>query len=334
MERSDMSAPTKPSLLGQDRILVTGASGFIGSHLVRRLVAMGAEVTALSRTPGRLAPMLDQIRFEPCDLLMADRVREVVHTAQPKIIFHLAAHPDAKESASQMYATLDANIVGTANLLEALQGLPSVSLIYGDSAKVYGNSGVPYRATQAQEPLSSYAVAKVAAWGLIDVYRRVHGIMAVGLRPTLVYGPGQGFNLFTALCNAIKEARPEIGLDGGIQTRDPLYIDDVIDALLLVADQRFSLDGRTLPIGGNREISVKDLAQLTVDLLGAPQKVVTRPTHVRPTETMRSWCDNAEARAAMGWSPRTSLEEGIVLTARAMGIESPARPPQAAKAIR
>ncbi|WP_457424720.1 NAD-dependent epimerase/dehydratase family protein [Roseateles sp. P5_E7] len=306
------------------RVLITGAGGFIGAALVRRLTTLGAEITAVARRPGRLDADANAYRYVPCDLRSVEQIRAVVKEAQPQLVFHLAAHPDGAEDCEHTQSVIQHNIVGLSHLLDALLTLPAVSLIYGDSAKVYGNGAVPYRSDQALESLSSYAVSKETGWRLIDVYRRVHGLQAAGLRPTLVYGPGQGFNLFTYLINAVNSGREEIALDGGAQTRDPLFIDDVIDAFIAAASHVRHINGMNLPIGGNREMSVAEITHLTVRLLGGRQKVMVRPSSVRPTETMRSWCDNSEAKALLNWSPSVSFEEGLLRTA---GLSQPAAQP-------
>lgn len=307
------------------RVLVTGAGGFIGTALVQRLASLGMDVAAVSRRPGRLDTSTGAYRFFSCDLRSPEQVASVIAQTRPQLVYHLAAHADASESGKQVQACIQHNIVGLANLLDAIMALPAVSLVYGDSAKVYGNGSVPYRADQALQPLSSYGASKEAGWRLIDLYRRVHGLQATGLRPTLVYGPGQGFNLFTYLINAIHSGRAEIPLDGGTQTRDPLFIDDLIDAFVAAGQNVRQLNGVNLPIGGNREMTVEQIARATVRLLGGDQKVVVRPGNVRPTETMRSWCDNMEATLRLGWTPRTSFEEGILKTARHLigAIETP-----------
>jgi UDP-glucose 4-epimerase len=297
------------------RVLVTGAGGFIGAALVQRLASLGKEVTAVSRTPGRLDAASSTYRFYSCDLRLPEQISAVIEQTQPQQVYHLAAHADAAESGQQVQAAIQHNIVGLANLLEAMRPLPGVSLVYGDSAKVYGNGNVPYRSEQALEPLSSYGVSKEAGWRLIDLYRRVHGLQAMGLRPTLVYGPGQGFNLFTYLINAVQAAQTEILLDGGTQTRDPLYIDDLIDVLVAAGKNVHRLSGLNLPVGGNREMSVQEIARITVELLGGRQEVVVRPGSVRPTETLRSWCDNSEVTRHLGWTPRTRFEDGVLKTA-------------------
>ena len=266
------------------RVLITGVGGFIGSALVRRLVAMGVAVTASARRPGRLDPYAAAYRYVACDLRSAEETRAVVTAADPRLVFHLAAHPDAVESGKQTQAVIQHNIMAIANVPDALMTLPAATLIYGDSAKVYGNGHVPYRSAQVLKPLSSYAVSKEAGWNLIDVYRRVHGLQAVGIRPTLVYGPGQGFNLFTYLIDAVTSGREEIALDGGSQTRDPLFIDDVVDAFVAAADRVSAVNGLNVPVGGNREMSVAEIAGLVVSVLGGRQRIQVRPGSVRPTE--------------------------------------------------
>jgi UDP-glucose 4-epimerase len=308
------------SALSSMRILVTGSNGFIGSNLVAALAQLGADVTGLSRGGDAKSVPAKGVRFVNCDLRDADRTRALVRSIRPQLVFHLAAYPDGPESGLQTQGVLENNVGGLVNLLEGLRELSAVTLVYGDSAKAYGNTGVPYRCEQALEPLSAYAVSKVAGWGFVDLYRRVHGIQAFGLRPTLVYGPGQRFNLFSYLMNSINPNNFDIALDGGAQTRDPIYIDDAVDAFIAAAEHGTALNGRNVPLGGGREVSVTELAELTVQVLGGKQRVVSRPTNVRLTETMRSWCDNAEIFRAIGWKPAIGLEEGILRTAQSLGM--------------
>jgi UDP-glucose 4-epimerase len=317
----------KRSALASMRILVTGSNGFIGSNLVAELARLGTDVTGLARGMNDAAAPGKGVRHVNCDLRDADRTRALIRSIRPQLVFHLAAYPDGPESSEQTHGVLENNVGGLVNLLEGLRELSAVTLVYGDSAKAYGNTGVPYRCEQALEPLSAYAVSKVAGWGFVDLYRRVHGIQAFGLRPTLVYGPGQRFNLFSYLMRAINPSNHDIALDGGAQTRDPIYIDDAVSAFIAAAEHGSALNGRSVPLGGGREVSVTELAELTVQVLGGKQKVVSRPTSVRLTETMRSWCDNSEISRAIGWKPTVGLEEGILRTARSLGMAAPTPTP-------
>ena len=297
------------------RVLVTGASGFIGAHLVRRLAVHGVQVAGLSRTRGRLEN--EDAPWTPicCDLKDSARLRDVLGSFEPQVVFHFASHPDARESAAHTRACVEDNVLGTLNLLEALRPWPGISLVYGDSVKVYGTSSVPHRSGRALEPLNAYAITKLAGWNLCDMYRRLHGMYAVAVRPTLIYGPGQGYNLVSFLCEAVWSEQAVIRLDGGSQTRDPVFIDDAVDAFLLAAERCPALSGQVIHIGGGREMAVADLARLTVGLLGSAQEVVPMPNQARPTEMWRSWCDNTEAGDLLGWAPQVTLEEGILKTA-------------------
>lgn len=324
-------APTDP-LCGK-RVLVTGGGGFIGAALVQALVARGAEVTAVSRRPGRLDADATAYRFVACDLRAAQPLQDVFALARPELVYHLAARPDGAEDAVHMQRVIEHNIQAVANVVQAVVAHRCGGLIYGDSVKVYGDAPVPYHADLRPEPLSSYAVAKLAGWGMVDVARRLHGFDAMAIRPTLVYGPSQGFNLFTFLIKSIQSQSTEIALDGGAQSRDPIYIDDAVEAFLQAGRRLPACSGMTLPIGGNREISVADIARLTVRLLHGRQNVVARPTSQRPTEMLRSWCDNAEASALLGWSPKVSLETGIQRTADSMAACPPESPPHVAVAL-
>jgi nucleoside-diphosphate-sugar epimerase len=307
-----------PDPLRGKRVLVTGGGGFIGAALVRALAARGAEVTALSRRSGRLEADATSYRFVGCDLLATQPLHDVFQLARPQLVYHLAACPDGAEDAAHTQRLIEHNIQAVANVVQAVVAHRCGGLVYGDSVKVYGDAPVPYRADLRPEPLSSYAVAKLAGWGLVDVARRLHGFNAMAVRPTLVYGPAQGFNLFTFLIKSIQPHIDQIALDGGAQSRDPIYIDDAVDAFLQAGRRLAACSGTTLPIGGNREISVADIARLTVRILNGRQAVVARPASQRPTETLRSWCDNAEATALLGWAPKVSLEAGILLTAESI----------------
>jgi len=308
--------PRESASLAERRIVVTGASGFVGGHLVRQLVHEGAQVGALSRT--RTEGLLDEwsrrCTFIACDLRQRERTRRVLREFAPEVLFHFASHPDAREAVGQAYRAIQVNLVGTLNALEAFRSCGGKLFLYGDSCKVYGDARVPYRETLALGPNSSYAITKAAAWHLCELYGRLHGLTVISLRPTLIYGPGQSGNIIDFVITNLLDGASEIRLDGGEQTRDPLFIDDAVEAFLMAARLGTALHGRVVNLGGGREISVRELAVVIAELMGARAAIVSCPDQARPTELWRSTCDNAEATALLGWTPKTPLRQGLERT--------------------
>ena len=304
---------TAPPRLAGLRVVVTGASGFVGSHLVERLSELGATVGALSRTRGRL-DQLGDARFDylQCDLTDAAATREVITGFAPHTLLHFASRPDAHESFEHTKDSLDVNAVGTLNALDALKTAGGKVIVYGDSCKVYGaNAEVPYREQTPTVPNSTYAISKLAGWQICQLYGRLHNIAAVTVRPTLMHGPRQSYNLFSFIVDRIRKHESDIPLDGGRQTRDPLFVSDAVDAVLTAAERAPDLAGRVINIGGGSETTVERLAQLVVELSGSRAVVVCRPDRVRPTEMWRSYCDNKEAEMLLGWRPRTPLAAAL-----------------------
>lgn len=304
------------------RTLVTGASGFIGSHLVEALLDAGALVWALHRRAEVYRHTRSRaIEFVHCDLSNMKQVRAAFAISRPMLVYHLAGHPDAAETYEQASAAIQGNAVLTLNCLEASRITGARAFVYGDSAKVYGRSPLPHRPSTPPDPLSSYAVTKVTGWALCEVYRRVHGLCTVSLRPTIIYGPRQRFNLFTAVIESALKCQP-IRLAGGSQTRDPLYIEDAVRAYVMAGVLAEHISGQVINIGGGNEQSVADLARLTVELLGSDVPVICSPADMRPTDTERSYCDNGEANRILGWKPQIDLRTGVYRTIEAIIAEN------------
>jgi nucleoside-diphosphate-sugar epimerase len=310
------SAAPRLSFWDKRRVLVTGASGFVGGHLVARMVELGATVAAIHRKP--LAPALashPQVLSLQFDLEDTERLDREMDAFQPEVIFHLASRPDGPEVENHAAACINANLLVTVHLLEIARRLSVSAFVFADSTKVYGNSPVPHREDSATNPCSSYAASKLAAWNHCRIFAKLHGLPVVALRPTLIYGPGQGKNLFTFLAQSLASDRPEIVLDGGFQTRDPLYIDDAVCAYVRAAEAAEQLSGRAIPIGGGNERTVEELANSFIQAAGGSTPVRCCGDRVRATETMRSYCDNVDAWEALRWRPEVGLMEGLRSTA-------------------
>lgn len=302
---------TADSLQGR-KILVVGGSGFIGSRLVARLADLGARVGTLSRSAGRLQGFVpvERYQFFEGDVTSAEQSRRAVLTFSPEIVFYLAAHPDGAESVEQAQRCTQVNVLGLLHVLQAAVQAGSKLAVIGDSSKIYGNRPVPYRDDTEPDPRSSYAISKVAAWEHAKLYSRLHHLAVTSVRPTLIYGPGQGHNLISAVAASARSDR-EIRLAGGRQTRAPLYIDDAIDAFVRIAQVGPSLNGAVINLGGPEEHSVLEIARLTVEAAGRAVEVTEDASQLRATETNRSACDNRAARELLSWEPRTGLLDGL-----------------------
>lgn len=297
---------------GADRVLVTGASGFIGSHLVAHYLERGAAVASLSRTLGRCEAFAGHDRFEHLAVDLNDRETcgAALREFEPDLVLHYASVPDGPDTPEHARACVNTNTLGTLSLIEAFDREGGV-FVYGDTTKVYGNEPGPYTSSTNVAPNSAYATTKAAGWDLCRVIASRNGVHAVSVRPTLIYGPGQPRNVIAYVLGEALRGAARITLQGGRQTRDPLYVADAIDAITRAAARAESLSGESVVIGGGEEVSIEELARLIVEAVGASSEIVTREHDIRDTEIWRSAAQNDEASALLGWTPSTDLREGI-----------------------
>ena len=291
--------------------MVTGGLGFIGSHLIAGMQKAGAECAVLARRgdlPEHRSVTVPILSADLCDL---PSTVAALMEFRADLLIHLASSPDAAESHEQAINCLRNNVMGTLNLLEAMRSAGITQLVYGDSSKVFGEADRGYHGDMPTDPLSSYAISKLCGWEMCRLYRRLSGFKVVSLRATLVYGPGQPQNLIRFVIGEIQRGSPAVNLQGGSQTRDPLYIDDAITAYVAAAERLDELNGKVVAIGGGHEYAVLDIARKILDLMNSDAKLCVQNEAVRPTETRRSHCDNRYAIELLGWRPRVGLEEGL-----------------------
>ncbi len=301
-----------PTLTGY-RIAVIGGTGFIGSHLAARLIEYGADVLAVGRRVDhlvRLGPLRGHCRVGLADICNADSITPMLCRFRPDVVFHLASHPDGAESFQQVAKCLHVNGLGLVNTLEAAEAAHASLFVYGDSTKDYGNTPDPYSVSRSAAPVCSYAIVKSAGWQLCQLVSSFAALKTVALRPTFVYGPGQGRNVLAYVGECVASGRP-VRLMGGDQTRDPLFIDDAVEAFIAAINSP-DASGQAIPIGGGCEMSVRALCEAAIATLGGTVPVVTGAEAPRPTEIWRSRCDNTDATRLLGWMPRVSLAEGLM----------------------
>lgn len=303
------------SELSGHTIAVFGGTGFIGSHITRRLCQFGAHVISVSRGKKPLTHHAGQ-EFATADLQDRRSLQNFFATYKPEIVYHLASDPDSSESFDQMATCSQGIIQGTIDLLREASRSARL-LIYGDTTKVYGNSAIPFSGNDPVRPNSSYAIAKAAAWQYCLLASQVSSLNVAGIRPTFVYGQGQNFNLISYIERCIHRNEPVV-LQGGNQTRDLLFVEDAVDAFIRVAISPESW-GRSIVIGSGEEQTVQSICQKVLSLLNSSLPIECRDEAARLTEIWRMRADNSEAQKLLGWSPSTSLSHGLSKT---LGIEA------------
>ena len=303
-----------------ERVLVTGGSGFIGSSLVDALLERGAEVHCLFRAP-RQTDHLDRVwaavRAHYADLTDRAAVQRAVDSAQPEAVVHLAAVGVQDVRVDPVWA-VQANVVGTLNLLQALQGCYRVFVNTGTCLE-YGSNDPPFREDQDPRPELPYAISKTAAWRFCCRFHQTEGWPIITVRPFGVYGPRQPATAFVPLCIRAARQGRDFHMSPGDQTRDWVYISDVIDGFLQALSVPQAVGG-TFNLCSGVETSLYDLALAIVAQMGSGIAVHRGSQPYRDGEIRRLVGDGSRAQTILGWSPRVSLAEGLRLTIQAMTI--------------
>jgi nucleoside-diphosphate-sugar epimerase len=296
--------------------LVTGAAGFVGSHLCQALLDDGAEVVGVdcftdhygrAAKEDNLAPLLGRprFRFVEADLSVAPLAPLLADVGR---VFHLAGQPGVRASwGPEFDLYLRHNVAATQRLLEACKGRPLDKLVYSSSSSVYGDAETyPTPESLRPQPVSPYGVTKLAAEHLCETYRKSFGVPTVSLRLFTVYGPGQRPDMaFSRLVRAALSGEPfEVYGDGG-QTRDFTFVADVVRAM---RDAAASPWCGVANIGGGARTSLNEVLEVVAELCG-DLRLVRRPRAVGDVRDTAA--DTSTAEAAFGYRPRTSLREGL-----------------------
>ena len=289
------------------RVFVTGGEGFIGSHLVERLLRHGAEVRALvhyspSGRVGWLEALQDDVDIVQGDVRDGSRVRRVIEGRE--VVFHLAASIGIPYSYDAPESYVQTNIVGTQNVLDACRGAGVDRLVHTSTSEVYGTAQyVPIDEAHPLQPQSPYSASKIGADMMALSHYHAFELPVAIVRPFNTYGPRQSTRAVipTILAQLI----------GGV---DKLHLGSTSPTRVAASDQAL---GNVVNVGSGREISIGDLVKLLISIVGRDVEVVTDEERLRPTgsEVERLLCDNTRAREWAGWKPEVSLEEGLKRTA-------------------
>jgi nucleoside-diphosphate-sugar epimerase len=300
-------------------MIVTGAAGFIGSHVCERLLDEGYEVLGVDSFTDYYSPERKRAHVASCSARPGfTLIEENLATCDiaPLLegaagVFHLAAQAGVRKSWGREFSLyIESNILATQRMLEALKDAPSVPLIYSSSSSVYGETRVlPMREDHPTAPLSPYGATKLSGEHLCELYRRNYGVTYRALRYFTVYGPRQrpdmAFSRFIAAAFAGRGI--EIYGDGG-QTRDFTYVSDAVEANI----RAFRYDGplTMFNIGGGSRVSLLDVLAIMEQELGSVRFKTTFVERAKGDVT-DTWADTTRARDELGFAPRVALREGI-----------------------
>ncbi|SPT58594.1 NAD-dependent epimerase/dehydratase family protein [Actinomadura madurae] len=293
--------------------LVTGAAGFIGSHLVDRLVADGHEVVGVDNmaTGANVRPDVEMWEMDVADPALAERAA----ARRPEVICHLAAQVSVRHSVADPVADARVNVTGTANVLEAARAAGGRKVVFTSSCAVYGvPDALPVPADAELRPASPYAASKVSGEVYAGMYRRLHGIDFTTLTLANVYGPRQTpdgeAGVISIFTDALLSGRPTKVFGDGGQTRDYVYVLDVVDAFARAAGDAGG--GRRFNVGTGVQTADRDLHALVAEAAGAPDDPEFAPARLGDLPAIA--VDPRETREVLGWEPEVALRDGIAET--------------------
>ena len=302
--------------------LVTGAAGFIGSHLCRRLLSEGCRVIGVDCFTDYYDRSIKEKNVEdlmqnPSFKLLREDITGIEQSGLEsegiQWVFHQAAQAGVRASWGQEFEHYTHhNVLGTQRLLEWARNNKPERFVYASSSSVYGNTGkLPMHEDDLPRPLSPYGVTKLAAEHLCNLYHQNFGLPAVSLRYFTVFGPGQRPDMaFHRFVKAVL-AGTELTIYGtGEQTRDFTYISDIIEANLSAA-KTDGIEGRVYNLGGGSRISVNDVLEILGRLSGQKVKVNHEP--VQAGDPPHTYADTERAHKELGFSPQLSVEQGLEL---------------------
>lgn len=309
--------------LQNKKIFVTGAGGFIGSHLVEALVGEGARVRAFVHYNSRNDPGLlrdlpkviqDEVELVAGDLRDAGTVRDAINGCE--MVFHLGALISIPYSYRNPYEVAETNLMGTLNVLQACRELGAKRLVHTSSSEVYGTAlTVPIDEKHPLQGQSPYSASKIGAEKLAESFYCAYELPVVTLRPFNTYGPRQSDRAVipTIITQALSQDTIELGnLEA---RRDLTYISDTVQGFLKAAIVD-GIEGEVFNLGTGKEISIGELAEKIIVIIDRDVEIRVDPKRLRPerSEVQRLQADYSKAKEMLGWEPQVSLDEGLALT--------------------
>jgi len=297
------------------RYVVTGAAGFIGSHLAEALTARGHEVVGLDAFTDYYDPALKEENARGLEVARVDLAEDELDFDGFDGVFHLAGQPGVRSFGDVFPLYVRGNLLASQRVFEAASAA-GVRVVFASSSSVYGDAErYPTREDATPVPISPYGVTKLTCEHLAHAYARGFGLDVVTLRYFTVYGPRQRPDMaFARILEALLEGQPFELFGDGSQLRDLTYVDDVVDAFL-AAGAHDSANGHIFNVGGTRPISLRELTETLIDVAGSGSyQLVPFPRERTAIDIGSVYVDDRKLRTALGWEPKVDLREGLQRT--------------------
>jgi len=308
------------------KVLVTGAEGFIGSHLTEKLVELGADVTALVQYNsfnnwGWIDTfdknVLDSIKVETGDIRELDGMNRIIKGQE--VVMHLAALIAIPYSYLSPMAYVRTNIEGTTNVLEACRTHDVQKIVHTSTSETYGTAlYVPIDEKHPMQGQSPYSASKIGADKMAESFYKSFNMPIATIRPFNTYGPRQSARaVIPTIISQILAGKKEIKLGSLTPTRDFNYVKDTAEAFIRIAECDNTI-GEVINAGSNYEITIGDTVKKIIDIIGKDVKILCDDERLRPenSEVNRLWADNKKIKELTGWTPNFSIDNGLEETVK------------------
>lgn len=296
------------------RVFITGAGGFIGSHLTRLLVEQGAKVTAGVYPDERnIADLRGKLDVAFMDLRDRDQTLDLVKQFRPQIIFHLAALLNVRRDLSLADEIFEHNVDASIHLIQACADVGFERFVQTGTCEEYGDNPTPFTEDQLPNPVSPYSASKLAMTHFCTMLHKTQGLPMTVVRPFLTYGPGQRARMLITDIIRAGLHKTELKLTACEQTREFNYVTDIARGFLLAGTSE-GVEGEIINIGCGEEVTLRHFVEKVLELMGNPVEPEFGALPYRPGETMHFYCSNEKAKRVLGYEPQVSLEEGLART--------------------